>query len=195
MARFDDVLWTPGQPKDPQDKVLPAGEVSERLLYLEKLIAEPKLNDLPLAQLTSYLSQSWNPDPSELFASTDLGKTLTHTIGTITFANGWRVYLGGASTYGYFALYKLGQIVYMEGLIDKNGGNFVGGELLFTLPPGYRPLANLVYGPRMRGGATEAQGKIDFLADGSVTLTAGAPANPVEWITLTGVHFRAKVSA
>lgn len=79
--------------------------------------------------------------------------------------------------------------VTVGGLLAKGGGNWVANETIFTLPVGYRPDAQLVFYPRMLGGATENNGRIDLFADGSVKVVAGGLANPVGWCDLEGIEF------
>jgi hypothetical protein len=74
MARaFVDTVWTPGQPLDPQTEVLGNKELTDRLLYLEKKLHDPDVDDLPLADLQSRMEQGWLPDPATLFASGTIG--------------------------------------------------------------------------------------------------------------------------
>lgn len=66
MKAFSDTLWQPGQVLDNSRQSLTPAEMSERLLYLEKLIAKPDIDNIPLADLQRKMSQIWQPDPATL---------------------------------------------------------------------------------------------------------------------------------
>jgi hypothetical protein len=94
--------------------------------------------------------------------------------------------------FGQAAVRKIGDVVYLRGLIDKQGGDWIGGEVMFTLPPGYRPLRGtalvfpaLVVG----GGGTHSAGRVDIYDSGRVVLQVGGVANPVIWLSLAGIQF------
>lgn len=113
-----------------------------------------------------------------------------------TFSNGWRNFGAGSAPYGNRnGFYKdAGGTVFLEGLIDKNGGNFVGAETMITLPVGYRPPNTRLCPVRVAGGgggATEGMGRIDVTSAGLVVLQNGGAANPVYFLSLAGVNFRA----
>jgi hypothetical protein len=73
MRAFKDTLWSPGQPLDPQAKVLSNQELSDRLLYLEKSYDRFDVDQIPTSDLTRRLEQVWLPDPNTLFASGTVG--------------------------------------------------------------------------------------------------------------------------
>lgn len=108
---------------------------------------------------------------------------------TLSYSNGWRSYNGGGdATWGTAQFTKTATgIVFLAGLVDKNGGSFVGDELMFTLPVGYRPTQRLML-PEWaggNGGISVAVGRMDILTNGQVRLITGAPANPVSHYSIT----------
>lgn len=97
--------------------------------------------------------------------------------GQPAFSNSWVNYAGG---YAPAAFWRdpLG-LVHLRGLI-KDG---TVGQAAFTLPPGFRPKENEVFGTVSNG----AIGRVDVLTDGTVT-----PQSPSTntWVALNGIHFR-----
>lgn len=113
---------------------------------------------------------------------------------TFSYSNGWRSYNGGGdANWGTAGYYRdaLG-FVHFRGLLDKNGGNFVAAELMLTLPAGFRPAQSAMYSPRMSGGAGENNGRCDLTTAGQFVLVAGGTANPVGFVALDGITFRAE---
>jgi hypothetical protein len=94
--------------------------------------------------------------------------------------------------YGQAAVRKIEDVVHLRGLIDKQGGNWVAGEPMFTLPAGYRPLPGtaLVF-PVLVAGSSGAHsvGRIDILDSGGVVLQVAGVANPVVSLSLAGIQF------
>lgn len=113
------------------------------------------------------------------------------TKGAYTFSNGWRAFGGGAAPWNTAGFYKSGGVVFLEGLLDKNGGNWLAAEVILTLPAGFRPQATRAFGVLVSGGAGAGIGRIDVDAGGVLTLVLGASANPVGYLSLDGVCFRA----
>lgn len=108
------------------------------------------------------------------------------------FANGWRAYGGGAAPWGHQGYAKLpGGLVVLEGLLDKAGGNWVANEVILTLPAGYRPPSNRVFAPPVSPAAANGSQRIDITPDGNVVLIVGGATNPVGWLSLDGITFRA----
>jgi hypothetical protein len=66
MARaFTTTLWRPGETAESGSKLTPA-ELSERLLYVEKVLDKLPVEQLPIADLQRKLEQGWLPDPTVL---------------------------------------------------------------------------------------------------------------------------------
>lgn len=83
MKPFSDTLWLPGQPQSPTATQLSPQELTDRLMYLEKLIANPTLDQLPMADIKRSLLQTWQPDPATLLGgvlTTDLMPTVPHVV-------------------------------------------------------------------------------------------------------------------
>jgi hypothetical protein len=114
MARaFIDTVWAPGQPLDPQIEVLGNKELSDRLLYLEKRLSNPDVDDLPLSDLQSKMEQGWLPDPTTLFAS-----------GTISFDSlSFTIVYGAVSSTG---------VVLGQGPIDFTAARNGAGDYTIT---------------------------------------------------------------
>jgi hypothetical protein len=98
-----------------------------------------------------------------------------------TLANGWSDFGGGWQT-SRFTKLVTGQVV-VEGLIT--GGTTTVGTRLFTLPVGYRPASDRIFGV-IAGGA--ALCRVDVHADGTVTL-GSAPSNT--YLSLGAIMFTA----
>jgi hypothetical protein len=110
----------------------------------------------------------------------------------LSYSNDWRAYAGAVDAYGQAAVRKIGDVVHLRGLIDKQGGNWVAGEPMFTLPPGCRPLPGtaLVF-PVLVAGSSGAHsvGRIDILDSGGVVLQVAGVTNPVVSLSLAGIQF------
>lgn len=112
---------------------------------------------------------------------------------SLSFLNGWRSYLDGASAYGTAGVFlDSSGIAHLHGLIDKNGGNFAV-EDLFSVPSGFRPVQRGVFAPRCGAAAAESAGRCDITTAGVFTMIAGGPANPAVFVTLDGISWRAEL--
>jgi hypothetical protein len=110
----------------------------------------------------------------------------------LAYSNDWRAYAGAVDAYGQAAVRKIADVVHLRGLIDKQGGDWIAGEVMFTLPPGYRPLPGtaLVFPVLVSaGGGTHSVGRIDIRDGGLVVLQVGGVADPVVWLSLAGIQF------
>lgn len=105
--------------------------------------------------------------------------------GQPAFSANWSNF-GGA--YAGLRFYKdgLGR-VHITGAVKKSA-NTVAGEVIFTLPAGYRPSAALTF-PGWT--STVSNISIDILADGSVKINQGGIAANSE-ISLGSINFRAE---
>lgn len=110
------------------------------------------------------------------------------------YVNGWRSYAGGGNDYAPVYFYRdIGGRVYLDGLADKNGGNFVAAETIFTLPDGYRPDRNLIFVVESAGNGGASIGTCQVRVDktGVVKIgDRGGPASPVTWVSFAGINFR-----
>jgi hypothetical protein len=110
----------------------------------------------------------------------------------LAYSNRWRAYAGAVDAYGQAAVRRIGDVVHLRGLIDKQGGDWIAGEPMFRLPAGYRPLSGtaLVFPVLVAGGsATHSVGRIDIHDSGLVVLQVGGVENPVVSLSLAGIQF------
>ncbi|MDP2712091.1 MAG: hypothetical protein Q8O56_12820 [Solirubrobacteraceae bacterium] len=107
-----------------------------------------------------------------------------------TFSNSWRVFGGGTGTppWGHAGYYKHNGIVYLEGLLDRAGGNWVTGVIL-TLPVGYRPPSDRLF--HVGTNPANAATRVDMQTNGQLFLQVGGASNPVGYLALSGIFFRA----
>lgn len=114
-------------------------------------------------------------------------------IAVTTFVNGWRNIGGGGGVNQDARYWRDGLgIIHVDGMVDKNGGNWVGNETIFTLPAGFRPLKNLTFTSAMssNGFTVHNVGHIDVLSSGAVGVgLQGGAANPVSFASLAGISF------
>lgn len=98
-------------------------------------------------------------------------------------AAGWANYGAGyeAATYS-----RLGRCVTLQGLVTKSGGTPTLGDVVGTLPDGYRPTSNQIF--PVATGETAAMGRIDVQANGDVVWRAGATTE-ADYTSLSGVSF------
>ena len=110
----------------------------------------------------------------------------TYAAGTVenpqtpTFILNWEAYGGG---YIDPSFYKNNGRVYLQGLLRKTVA-FVAGELIFTLPIGYRPSGRVL----ATGGQSGNTVRVDILANGEVRYMSGG--NGSDFISLEGISFR-----
>lgn len=98
---------------------------------------------------------------------------------TVTaFTNSWVNYGSGYTSAAYWK--DPFGMVHIEGLI-KSGSV---GSAAFTLPLGYRPATNLVFGVESNG----AHGRLDVNTSG--TVVPSSPSNNA-WVQLDGINFYA----
>lgn len=91
---------------------------------------------------------------------------------------GWTNYGGEYSPAAYFR--DSNGIVHLRGLIRNGSGN------ILTLPVGYRPAFREIR-VVLVGTTGNSVGRVDILADGTVTFIAGSNS----WVSLDGITFRA----
>ncbi len=107
----------------------------------------------------------------------------------LTFSNGWRQYLGG-SAFGVPTAYRdVGGFIHLEGLLDKNGGNWVASEVMSTLPVGFRPKVRII--AHIYVNTFNSDARIDVDTNGQVLMMVGGTSNPVGYLNLSGISFRA----
>lgn len=95
--------------------------------------------------------------------------------------NGWVNYSGGFSSASYTR--TSADVIVLKGLIRN--GTTGAQTVLFTLPPGYRPSARLIF----QNSSAGANGtRIDVAPDGSVILVS-PEANDSGWVALNNIRF------
>lgn len=122
-------------------------------------------------------------------ARLERNRTLTedkHAIGVAPeplFQNSW------ANVFGSTTYYKdAAGRVWLEGILNRGGGNWTATELIFTLPAGYRPQQTCHFICSASNGVAQ----VIIAADGTVRIgDFGGPTNPVGYLTLNQINFRA----
>jgi hypothetical protein len=118
------------------------------------------------------------PDPDPLAVEA------THLVGTAGepgLGAGYSLYAAGWQAIGF---YKNNQSqVFLQGMLKKSSA-VVSGDVLWTLPVGYRPLAQTLFAII----SNAAIGRVDVYPDGRVAVLTGNAA----WISLAGLNFRAE---
>lgn len=140
---------------------------------------------------------SWMPKYLHYLSSLQIGKDQIpgiggeqwHNVGDVgqpAFQNGFTNY---GAPYAPARFYKdyTGHVL-VRGTV-KNAGSLLGQQLIFSLPPGYRPDLNLIFAA---DGQVVSQGhqRIDVQASGDVFLTYPS-ASIVTYLSLSNVIFRA----
>jgi len=132
LSSFADTVWRPGQPLDPTAKVIGGEELTQRLMYIEKVISDLQLGDLPMSEIQRSLEQNWVPDPQTLFAAGSVsrealavswsggkvGSTGTK-VAVVAGSPDWTVARNGAGDYTVtFPAYKATPIVFATGVTN-----------------------------------------------------------------------------
>lgn len=172
----------------------------ERFQQLERLIRIPtSLDDLPLTDLQRNLESSWHPEGSVLLEPGSVTELVTDRgeyfpVTPAMFSAPWRNIAGGGGANNDCHYWRDSNgIVHIHGTVDKNGGNWIANELIFTLPGGFRPIKNETFASAMssNGFTVHNVGHIDVLASGAVNVgLQGGTANPVSFASLAGISFR-----
>lgn len=84
IGSFSDTVWRPGQPLDPTAKVIGGQELTERLMYVEKVLSALQLGDLPMSELQRALEQNWVPDTATLLPA----GSVTREVLAVSWAGG-----------------------------------------------------------------------------------------------------------
>jgi len=113
---------------------------------------------------------------------------------TPSYVNGWGPYSSGGHEVGSFYKDPFGR-VHLRGLLDHLAAVPSNGEVMFTLPTGYRPLERLVFAALAGGdGAGEGRSqRVDIDASGNVIyLTQGTAGAANIWLNISGISFLAE---
>lgn len=104
-------------------------------------------------------------------------KHMVGNTGEAFYLNGWSSYVG-VSGYEGASFYQDNERVFLQGMVV--GGTV--GATIFTLPPAYRPVAQLLF-PVLANGVLQT---LAIQSSGNVILLAGSNVN----VSLSGVSFR-----
>ncbi|MBW1294133.1 hypothetical protein [Aquimarina litoralis] len=107
-------------------------------------------------------------------------------VSSPTFSSGWENYSVAHGTGFEDARYYVDNgRVYLGGLIRKTSG-INAGEIMLTLPLGYRPLKQRIFTVSTEAGIV----RIDVAANGTVIYNAPAYNGGQNWVSLDGISFR-----
>ncbi len=102
----------------------------------------------------------------------------------LAYSNGWENY--GAGFQG-IRFYKHQKRVYIEGLARKVNGPILEGNIIGTLPVGYRPDSSLIF----KGHQNVGTPRIDIQPNGDIIVRAGLETESTsDYISLSGISFR-----
>ena len=116
---------------------------------------------------------NWEVIPADAFS------TNFKSGGILPLASGISHY---EAEYGKAEYYKIGNIVYVDGLIKGTNGK----STLATLPVGYRPDKRLIFNLNNHSGTY----RLDVTVDGKIFWRAGSRTH--NWLSLTGISFYVK---
>lgn len=120
-------------------------------------------------------------DTDEPDVDTSEAVRLVGTAGEPALAANWSLYAAGWQAIGFYKTTT--GVVFLQGMMKKSVA-ISAGEVLFTLPVGYRPLATCLFNVQSAG----ALGRVDVGPTGSVVVQAGSNV----WLSLAGINFRAE---
>jgi hypothetical protein len=114
--------------------------------------------------------------------------------GEPSFQSGWANLGGAFSTAAFYR--DRGGIVHLKGVLD--GGTYGGVHQIFKLPPGYRPVQDLIFGANsaQNGVAGFVLGRVDVLSDITPGPPGETPGRVVPfgggdvYLSLDGISFR-----
>lgn len=106
-----------------------------------------------------------------------------------SFSNNWVAYGSTFAAPGFTRGADF--IVRLQGLAKRSSGTPSASELITVLPAGFRPEAQLVFVVASGdAGPSNAYGRVDVLADGSVKWITGS-AGATAFVSLDAISFRA----
>ncbi|MAU34011.1 hypothetical protein CMN23_02680 [Candidatus Saccharibacteria bacterium] len=118
-----------------------------------------------------------NPSGSSSYATTSYATPLWENL---QLQNGW-VYYGGYSTPQYTKT-RSGAVV-IKGMIKRGSGTAPAGEIVATLPEGYRPDGGkLIFGM----SSSNDSGRVDVTEAGAIAFMYG---NSTDWISIDTIRF------
>jgi hypothetical protein len=117
------------------------------------------------------------PDPNPLAVE---AVHLVGAAGEPALGTGWSLYAAGWQAIGFYKDYQ--SRVFLQGMMKKSSAVVVG-EVLFTLPAGYRPLGQTLFVVFSNSAAA----RVDVMANGQVQASTAVNA---AWVSLAGISFR-----
>lgn len=98
------------------------------------------------------------------------------------FGVGWANFAGvEGATYS-----RHGRVVRLQGMVTKSGGTPAAGNVIGTLPDGYKPTGQLVFAAVT--GSTDTFGRVDVDASGNVIWQSGGTGG-TDYTSLSGISF------
>jgi hypothetical protein len=101
----------------------------------------------------------------------------------LPFSASWGNFGGGneGATYS-----RIGRLVVLQGLVTKSGGTPADGDVIATLPSGFRPTEALMF--PVVTGATITFGRVSVVTSGEIRWRLGSTAE-TDFTSLSGVSF------
>jgi hypothetical protein len=109
---------------------------------------------------------------------TDLRQTLAlEAVNPATLENGWTVF---GAPYAAPGFYRQGGVVFLQGVVALGAA----GSPIFTLPEGYRPLAD----HRFSAANVNGSAPVSVAINGQITLLSGGTT----WVSLDSINFKVR---
>jgi hypothetical protein len=161
---------------------LPAGTYVVTLAFTGGLT--PDANDPFNVTLEEKLPGGWSP-PTLL----DSGRIYVGAGGAAPFVGGWVNFDGTGATWERAFYHSIGKQTMIGGLVYNSTTAYASGQVIFTLPAGFRPPEDLHVG--VQNGAN-AVCRINIMRNGDVKLnysSAATAAGPSGWWSLANIVF------
>jgi hypothetical protein len=102
----------------------------------------------------------------------------------LAYGTDWDDY-GGTLEGGSYS--RIGRVVVLQGVVSKSGGTPTNGDVIATLPAGFRPAVRLILAADT-AGASATHGRVDIYATGEIKWVSGATAEQ-DYTSLSGIAF------
>ena len=103
---------------------------------------------------------------------------------SIVLQSGW----GNVSGYGTASIIRRGGMATLQGLLSRTNG-VTNGQLIATIPVGYRPAQKLRIPPLQFNQTDGTQTYLDIETDGDITIGFSAGSQSVTWFAAIGCSF------
>lgn len=100
---------------------------------------------------------------------------------------GWGAYSAGGTPWEVATYSRVGRLVLLQGLVSKTGGTPVIGDVIGTLPVGFRPSGDLLM--IAHTGATASLGRVNVLAASGNLTWGGGNTTEQDYTSLSGIIF------